>query len=253
MADTQSEQGSDPSDAGEADGRNIDLIDSGPIGWRSYLRALGPGLVTGASDDDPSGIATYAQSGARFGFGMLWVALLTFPLMAAVQEICDRTALATGKGLGELLVVRFDRVWRVVIGVLIGALIVANALNIAADLVAVGAGMHLLHAGPTALWALLAGVSITVLLVSGSFATIARVFKVLCAALLAYVVVLFLVKVPWGTVLFNTIVPHIRFSRDYVALLVGVLGTTISPSLFFWQSLHRVEDMREEDAGGPRP
>jgi NRAMP (natural resistance-associated macrophage protein)-like metal ion transporter len=241
------------SGVGPVDGRNIDVVPSGPAAWRAYLRALGPGLVTGASDDDPSGIATYAQAGAQFGFGMLWVALVTFPLMAGVQEICDRTALATGRGLGELMVVRFGRAWRIVVGLLIGALIVANALNIAADLVAVGAGMHLLHAGPTALWAVLAGVSIMVLLVRGSFATIARVFKVLCAALLAYVGVLFFVKIPWGTVIFNTVVPHIRFSRDYVALLVGVLGTTISPYLFFWQSMHRIEDMREEDAGGTRP
>ena len=199
---TDSDEGSKPRSetlqTEPVDGQNVDIVASGPAPWRAYLRALGPGLVTGASDDDPSGIATYAQTGARFGFGMLWVALLTFPLMAGVQEICDRTALATGKGLGELMVERFGRAWRVVIGVLIGALIVANALNIAADLVAVGAGMHLLHAGPTALWAVLAGVIIMVLLVSGSFATIARVFKVLCAALLAYVAVLFLVKIPWG-------------------------------------------------------
>src|SRR5476649_1257345 len=148
----------------------VDTTQAGSPGFmRGYLRALGPGLVTGASDDDPSGIATYAQAGSRFGFGMLWVALLTFPLMASVQEICDRTALATGKGLGELLVVRFGRAWRVVIGMLIGALIVANALNIAADLVAVGAGMHLLHAGPTALWAVVAGVGISAFLVTGSF------------------------------------------------------------------------------------
>jgi Mn2+/Fe2+ NRAMP family transporter len=245
--------GPESSAVGPVDGRNIDIVPSGPAAWQAYLRALGPGLVTGASDDDPSGIATYAQAGAQFGFGMLWVALITFPLMAGVQEICDRTALATGRGLGELMVVRFGRAWRIVVGLLIGALIVANALNIAADLVAVGAGMHLVHAGPTALWAVLAGVIIMVLLVSGSFATIARVFKVLCAALLAYVGVLFFVKIPWGTVIFNTVVPHVRFSLDYVALLVGVLGTTISPYLFFWQSLHRIEDMREEDAGGSRP
>ena len=158
--------------ADTVDAQHVDISASGPAPWRAYLRALGPGLVTGASDDDPSGIATYAQTGVRFGFGMLWVALLTFPLMAAVQEICDRTALATGKGLGELLVVRFGRGWRTVIAVLIGTLIVANAMNIAADLVAVGAGMHLLHAGPTALWAVLAGAIIMILLVSGSFATI---------------------------------------------------------------------------------
>jgi len=241
------------SEAGPVDQDEIDIVPSGPTPCRAYLRALGPGLVTGASDDDPSGIVTYAQTGAQFGFGMLWVALLTFPLMAGVQEICDRTALATGKGLGELMVARFGRAWRIVIGLLIGALIIANALNIAADLVAVGTGMHLLHAGPTALWAVLAGAAIMVLLVSGSFATIARVFKVLCVALLAYLVELFLINIPWGTVFLNTIVPHIGFSRTYVSLLIGVLGTTISPYLFFWQSMHRIEDMREEEAGGDRP
>ena len=228
----------------------VDLVDRKPPVWRLYLRALGPGLITGASDDDPSGIATYAQSGARFGFGMLWVALITFPLMYGVQEICDRTALATGKGLGELIYVRFGRPWRLGIGALIAVLILANALNIAADLVAVGAGMHLLHAGPAALWALLAGTAITVLLVSGSFLVIARVFKILCAALLAYVAVLFFIKIPWSTVVFYTLVPHLELSKAYVALLVGVLGTTISPYLFFWQTIHRVEDMREETAGG---
>jgi NRAMP (natural resistance-associated macrophage protein)-like metal ion transporter len=232
---------------------NLDVIASDAPGWADYLRALGPGLVTGASDDDPSGIATYAQTGARFGFGMLWVAIITFPLMAAVQEICDRTALATGKDLGELMMIRFGRIWRVAIAALIAALIIANTLNIAADLVAVGSGMHLLHAGPGALWAVVAGVVIMILLVSGSFATIARVFKILSAALLAYIVVLVTVKVPWGTVLFNTVVPHVEVNRTFVALLVGVLGTTISPYLFFWQSMHRIEDMREEDAGGSQP
>src|ERR1700737_4259640 len=136
---------------------------SGPV-WRVYLRALGPGLVTGASDDDPSGIATYAQAGSSFGFSFLWAALVTLPLMATVQEICDRTALATGKGLGELAVQRFGRVGRTVLAVLLGALIVANSLNIAAALLAIGSGMHLLHIGPTWLWALISGAAITVML-----------------------------------------------------------------------------------------
>src|ERR1700691_2568559 len=184
----------------------------GATGVRAYVRALGPGLITGASDDDPSGIATYAQAGARFGFSMLWVALLTLPLMMGIQEICDRTALASGKTLGELITVHFGRVWRAVIGVLIAVLVVANALNIAADLVAVGQGMHLLHAGPSAVWALVAGASITVVLAAGSFLLIARVFKVLCAALLAYVAVLFLVHIPWGTVAVNTVIPHVQLS-----------------------------------------
>jgi NRAMP (natural resistance-associated macrophage protein)-like metal ion transporter len=224
----------------------------GASGWRDYLQALGPGLVTGASDDDPSGIATYAQAGAQFGFSMLWVALVTFPLMAAVQEICDRTALASGKTLGELIAVHFKRGWQIAIGALIAVLVVANALNIAADLVAIGQGMHLLHAGPSALWALLAGALITALLLGGSFVQIARVFKVLCAALLAYIAVLFLVHIPWQTVVVDTVVPHVQLSSAYIALLVAVLGTTISPYLFFWQAMHRVEDMQEEDLGGER-
>jgi NRAMP (natural resistance-associated macrophage protein)-like metal ion transporter len=224
----------------------------GASGWRDYLRALGPGLVTGASDDDPSGIATYAQAGSRFRFGMLWVSLVTFPLMTAVQEICDRTALASGKTLGELIAVRFKRGWRIAIGALIAVLVVANALNIAADLVAIGEGMHLLGVGPSSVWALVAGALITVLLAAGSFLQIARVFKVLCAALLAYIAVLFLVRIPWQTVILNTVVPHVQLSSAYIALLVAVLGTTISPYLFFWQPMHRVEDMQEEDLGGER-
>ncbi|MHB1712480.1 MAG: Nramp family divalent metal transporter [Acidimicrobiales bacterium] len=224
---------------------------AGP-GWRQYLRALGPGLVTGASDDDPSGIATYSQAGAQFGLSFLWAALLTFPLMAAVQEICDRTALATGTGLGELAAKRFGRAGRSFLGVLLVALLVANALNIAADLVAIGSGMQLLHLGPTWLWALLAGVFIVTLLVLGSFARIAQVFKVLCAALVAYLIVAVLVTNQWGSILFHTLIPHIQLSKVYLALLVAVLGTTISPYLFFWQSAHRLEEMREEPEGGAK-
>ena len=222
---------------------------SGPL-WRRYLAALGPGLVTGASDDDPSGIATYAQAGAQFGFGMLWASLVTLPLMATIQEICDRTALATGKGLGELVTMRFSSTWRAVVGLLTGALIAANALNIAADLMAIGSGAHLLHAGPVWMWSLIAGTLITVFLMTGSFAWIARVFKLLCAALLAYIAVLVVVHVNWGSVARYTVEPHIRLSKPYLALLAGVLGTTISPYLFFWQTVHRLEEMRDENKQG---
>jgi NRAMP (natural resistance-associated macrophage protein)-like metal ion transporter len=221
--------------------------------WRQYLRAMGPGLVTGASDDDPSGIATYSQAGAQFGLSFIWTALVTFPLMAAVQEICDRTALATGEGLGELAVKRFHRTGRAILGVLLIVLIIANALNIAADVVAIGSGMTLLNAGPTWLWALLAGGAITLLLVIGSFARIALVFKVLCAPLLAYVVVAVLVTHQWSRVLSHTFVPHIELNKTYLALLVAVLGTTISPYLFFWQSAHRIEEMRDAPEGGAEP
>jgi NRAMP (natural resistance-associated macrophage protein)-like metal ion transporter len=225
---------------------------SGPA-WRVYLKALGPGLVTGASDDDPSGIATYSQAGAQFGFALLWSALITLPLMAAVQEICDRTALATGSSLGELVTKRFRSWGRWVVAVLIAALIVANVMNIAADLVAIGAGMHLLHAGPGWPWALVAGLTITAFIVRGSFTAIARVFKLVCLALLAYLVELAVVKVPWGQVGLNTVLPHVQLTKDYVSLLVAVLGTTISPYLFFWQTVHRVEEMRDEPEGGRRP
>ena len=230
---------------------DLTKADKGPV-WRQYLRAVGPGLVTGASDDDPSGIATYSQAGAQYGFAFLWTALLTLPLMAAVQEICDRTALATGVGLGELAVKRFQRAGRAVLAVLLVALIVANALNVAADLVAIGSGMQLLHAGPTWLWALLAGGLITVLLVRGSFARLALVFKVLCAALLTYLVVAVLVTHQWTSVVSHTLIPHVELNTAYLALLVAVLGTTISPYLFFWQSAHRLEEMRDEPVGGTK-
>jgi len=213
---------------------------------RSYLEAVGPGLITGASDDDPSGIATYAQAGAKFGLAMLWAALVTLPLQIAIQEICDRTALSTGRSLGELIRTRFGPRTRIALGVLIGALITANALNIAADLLAIGSGMHLLHAGPTTLWAALAGVAITALLVTGSFDSIARAFKVLCTSLLSYIAVLFIVRVDWQKVLVGAVIPHVQFSGNYIGLLVGVLGTTISPYLFFWQSLHRLEELENE-------
>jgi len=234
-------------------GSELDLTrrNVGPV-WRQYLRAMGPGLVTGASDDDPSGIATYSQAGAQYGLAFLWTALLTLPLMAAVQEICDRTALATGTGLGELAVRHFHRAGRVILAVLLGALIVANGLNIAADLVAIGSGMQLLHAGPTWLWALAAGILITALLVLGSFARIALAFKLLCAALLSYLVVAVLVTHQWGSVLSHTLIPHIELNKAYLVLLVAVLGTTISPYLFFWQSAHRLEEMRDEPEGGAR-
>ena len=217
-------------------------------GWLGFVRNVGPGLITGASDDDPSGIATYAQAGAKFQYGLLWTALLTLPLMSTVQEICDRTALATGKSLGALASDRFKR-WRVGLTALVGLLILANVLNIGADVAAVGEGMRLLHAGPATLWSAIAGVAITALVVAGSFDRITQVFKFLCLALLTYVVVLFFASPSWPDVVLHTLVPHGQFSKEYMLLFVAVLGTTISPYLFFWQTANRVEEMREEDHG----
>jgi Mn2+/Fe2+ NRAMP family transporter len=136
---------------------------------------------------------------------------------------------------------------------LVGVLIVANGLNVAADLVAVGSGMQLLHAGPPVVWALVAGVGISAFLVAGSFEVVARVFKLLCIALLAYVAMLFIVKVDWGSVARGTFIPRLSFGSSYIELLVAILGTTISPYLFFWQTMHRLEEMREEPEGGSEP
>jgi NRAMP (natural resistance-associated macrophage protein)-like metal ion transporter len=208
--------------------------------------------VTGASGDDPSGVATYAQAGASHGLNFLWTALLTFPLMAAVQEICDRTALATGVGLGELATKRFRLLGRSVVAVLLVVLIVANTLNVAADLVAIGSGMNLLHAGPTWIWALLAGAAISALLAKNSYAKIEMVFKVLCLSLLVYLVDAVIVTHQWPHLLEKIVVPHIEFNKSYLALFVAILGTTISPYMFFWQSAQRVEEMRDEPQGGTR-
>lgn len=217
-----------------------------------FLKILGPGLVTGAADDDPSGVATYAQAGATYANGMLWVVPVILPLMMAVQEMCDRMALATGDSLGKLIRRRFGAGARIAIGVLLLALIAANCLNLSADLMAIGQGMRLLHAGPAPLWSAIAGVGIVVSLTFGSFEWIGRIFKWLCLALLVYVLVLFVSHVNWADVLSGLLGLHITWTPAYFGLLVGVFGTTISPYMFFWQSAQRVEELREEPAGGDR-
>ncbi len=215
-----------------------------------FFAVLGPGLVTGAADDDPSGIATYSQAGATYGNSMLWTVPLTLPLMMAVQEICDRMALATGDSLGMLIRRRFSRRFRIAIGVLLAALIAANCLNLAADLNAIGQGMNLLHAGPAFVWAAIAGIAIAVAVTAGSFAMIGRIFKWLCMVLLVYVGVLFVSNVDWADVGRGLIGGQIEVTPAYLALVVGVLGTTISPYMFFWQSAQRIEELRAEDRGG---
>ena len=215
-----------------------------------FLRVLGPGLVTGAADDDPSGVATYSQAGATFGNGLLWTVPLSLPLMMAVQEICDRMALATGDSLGKLIRRRFRRGVGVAIGVLIVALIAANCLNLAADLNAIGQGMQLLHAGPAWLWSIVAGIAILVTVMIGSFDLIGKIFKWLCLVLLVYVGVLFATHVNWGSVASGLAGFQFHLSPAYLGLAVGVLGTTVSPYMFFWQSAQRVEELREEKRGG---
>lgn len=219
----------------------------GPIGW---LRLLGPGLITGASDDDPSGIGTYTQVGSQFGYGLLWTALLTFPLMSAVQELCSRVALQTGVGLGISLRRKFPT-W--LVGLATAGLLAANTFNVGADLGAVAAGGQLLSGGLVkAIWLI---IPVAALILSlqflVSYATIFKIFKWLTLALFAYIVTAFFVHPQFATVVKATFVPHLELSKDFIMALVAVLGTTISPYLFFWQASSEVDELKA--AGATRP
>ena len=208
-----------------------------------YFRRLGPGLVTGASDDDPSGIGTYSQAGAAFGFGLLWTAGITLPLAAAVQETAGRLGLVTGQGLAALIKERFPR-W-----VLFGAVTlvaVANGFNIGADLGSMAASVRLLVPVPQALLLVaMAGlmVGLEILL---PYERYAKVLRWLTLSLAAYVAVLFVIDVNWGSVLRQTLIPRISWTRPEIAMLIAILGTTISPYLFFWQASEEVEERHLE-------
>ena len=212
----------------------------GPVGW---LQLLGPGLITGASDDDPSGIGTYSQVGSQFGYGFLWTAPFTLPLTAAVQELCARIALHTGVGLGVALRRKFPRP---LVGACIAALFLANTVNAGADLGAIAAGGSLLTRGALhQLWFVVpAAVLILTLQVFMTYALIFKVFKWLTVALFAYVITGFLVHPDLRQVAAASLVPHLELTRDSIAALVAILGTTISPYLFFWQASSEVDDMR---------
>lgn len=226
-----------PAAGGSATSR---ALRKGPLG---FVQLLGPGLITGASDDDPSGIGTYSQVGSQFGYGLLWTALFTFPLMAAVQELCARIALETGSGLGTALRRKFP-MWMV--GVAVAALCVANVINVGADLGAVAAGASLLtreHVGAMVFVVPVAAMILGLQLFT-AYSVIFRLFKYLTLALLAYVVTAFFSHPDVGTALESTIVPHVSLAPGFVAALVAVLGTTISPYLFFWQASSEVDEMK---------
>lgn len=208
---------------------------------RRFLSTLGPGFITGAADDDPSGISTYSIAGASFGFAPLWTALFTFPLMAAVQLMCARLGMVTGLGLAGLIRRRYP-LW--VGWTTCGMLVMANTINIAADLRGMADATSLVSGIPPIVGVPLYAVSIAVVLVWTSYRTIARIFRWLTLVLGAYVITAFLVRVNWLTVLRATIVPHVRLTHDFLAVLVGLFGTTISPYLFFWQADQEVEEER---------
>jgi len=203
------------------------------------LRVLGPGLITGAADDDPSGIASYSAAGAAFGLGMLWTMPVVLPLMGAVQLMCARLGMVSGRGLAGLLRERYPR-WVALFACAL--LLCANTVNIAADLGGVAAVLHMVAGGDARAWLLGVSTLILAVLAIGSYPQIARVLKWLTLVLFAYVVAGFLARPHWGSVLRATFVPSIQWSREYLVALVAVLGTTISPYLFFWQSSEEVEE-----------
>jgi NRAMP (natural resistance-associated macrophage protein)-like metal ion transporter len=210
----------------------------------SFLRLLGPGLITGAADDDPSGIATYSQAGAQFGLNMLWTMAFTFPLMAAIQMISGRIGRVTGRGLAANMQRIFPR-W--VVALLVGLLFIANTINIGADLAAMGAAAQLVVGWGRHAFTLMFAATSLLLQVIVPYHRYVRVLKWLTLALFAYVAVVFTVHIDWGEVAVRTVLPKIALSGGLMTVVVAVFGTTISPYLFFWQCSQEVEDL-EADA-----
>jgi NRAMP (natural resistance-associated macrophage protein)-like metal ion transporter len=208
---------------------------------QSLWSQLGPGLITGAADDDPSGIATYSQVGAKFGYGILWTAFFTLPLMIGIQTVSARIGRVTGHGLAANIRRHYPS-W-LLYGI-ITLLLIANTINIAADIGAMGAALKLLIGGPAHWYAIGFGLSSLVLQIFVPFPRYAPILKVLTLALLAYVATVFVVKVPWDKVFYRTIIPSLSLNADYLVAVVAVFGTTISPYLFFWQASQEVEDQR---------
>ncbi len=212
--------------------------------WERFMRVLGPGIVTGAADDDPSGIATYTQAGAQFGFMMPWTMLFTYPLMTAVQEACMRIGAVTGKGLAAVIRLHYSRnvLYPVVLLV-----VCANTLNIGSDIGAMAASIELIFpAIPFSLAAVLVAFSVIVLEVCVPYRTYIRILKWLAVSLFSYLITAFLINVPWREVLLATLVPQVEFSSMFFFAIVGIFGTTISPYLFFWQASNVVEDEIEK-------
>ncbi len=209
-----------------------------------FWKLLGPGLVTGASDDDPSGIATYSQAGAQYGLSTLWTALITFPLMAAIQEMCARIGLVTSQGLTGTLKTNYSKP---ILYLMVAFSFPAIVMNIGADIAGMGAVGNLLF---PSVHAIFFSVAFTIILIVSiiflPYKKIASVLKYLCMVLLVYLIVPFLYKQDWTAVLKGTFIPTIKFDKNFVSILVAILGTTISPYLFFWQATMEVEDRKNK-------
>ena len=208
---------------------------------KKTLRVLGPGLVTGASDDDPSGIATYSQAGAQFGLSTLWTALLTFPLMAAIQGICARIGIVTSQGLTVTLKQHYSKP---LLYTMLLFSFPAITLNIGADIQGMGAVAHMIFPKiPVSVFCVFFTAALMFVIIKYPYQKIAMILKWLCLSLLLYIIVPFMVKQNWFSVLKNTFVPTIKFNKEFFSIIVAILGTTISPYLFFWQATMEAEDI----------
>ena len=217
---------------------------SNPSKVKRFLKILGPGLITGASDDDPSGIATYSQAGAKFGLATLWTALITFPLMAALQEMCARIGIVTSQGLTTNIRNNYPKP---ILYLMILFTFPAVILNIGADIAGMGAVGNLIFPSiPSYIFTIAFTGILMVLIIYLPYQKLSAILKYLCAFLLLYLVVPFLAKQDWGEIAKHTFIPTIKFNKDFISILVAILGTTISPYLFFWQATMEVEDIKHK-------
>ena len=219
-----------------------------PLRPRSLFKRLGPGFITGAADDDPSGIATYSQAGAQTGVGLLWTIVLTWPMMVAVQSVCARIGRVTGQGLAANMMHVFPRP---VVYVLVGLLLAANTINIGADLAAMGAAVQLVVGGPGHVYTFLFAVASLLAIVFVPYHRYVGFLKWLTFSLFAYVGVVFAVHIDWRAVAIGAVLPRFALNGETITLIVAIFGTTISPYLFFWQSSQEVEDQEADAEAGP--
>ncbi|MBV8149065.1 MAG: divalent metal cation transporter [Candidatus Eremiobacteraeota bacterium] len=207
-----------------------------------FFQVLGPGLITGAADDDPSGISTYSVAGASGGFSMLWLALISTPMMAVVQGMCARISMVSGEGLAAVMRKQLPKSALYALALLV---VVANTFNVGADIDGMAAAAHMIVPIPFQVWLVLFGAWFIFTQIRFSYGLISRIFKWLTLTLFAYVITAFIVGVPWLTVLRHLVVPEIHLNSGWLSTMVGVLGTTITPYLFFWQSALMVEEEKE--------
>ncbi|CAN5194231.1 divalent metal cation transporter [soil metagenome] len=216
--------------------------------FKGFFRTLGPGLITGASDDDPSGIGTYSQAGAQLGYGIGWTMLLTFPLMAAIQEISGRVGRVTGQGIAGNICKHYSAT---MLNVIVALLFIANTINIAADLGAMADATRLLIGGPGIVYVVAFGVLSVAAQIFFDYKRYVAVLKWLTLCLFAYVAALLVAKVHWGEALTGLLLPRLTFSESYLTTIVAIFGTTISPYLFFWQASQESEDQRVDPKKHP--